>query len=86
MLVWQCHKLLAKINLSLISRHLHLSINDKGDNKMMQGAVHRSRGICPKAEENPGKPQLGDSLTEVYVTIHRLKWGSLPPNEVGRIA
>ena len=36
--------------------------NDKGDNEMIPGAVHRSPGICLKAEENPGKPQLGDRL------------------------
>ena len=35
--------------------------NDKGDNKMILGAVHRS-GICLTAEENPRKPQLGDCL------------------------
>ena len=29
---------------------------------MIPGAVHRSPGICLTAEENPGKPQLGDSL------------------------
>ena len=26
--------------------------NDKGDNKMVPGAVHRSPGICLSAEEN----------------------------------
>ena len=35
--------------------------NDKGDNEMIPGAVHRS-GICLKDEENPEKPQLGDCL------------------------
>ena len=35
--------------------------NDKGENEMIPGAVHRSPGICLTAEENPGKPQLGDS-------------------------
>ena len=29
--------------------------NDKGDNKMILRAVHRSLGICLKAEENPRK-------------------------------
>ena len=29
---------------------------------MISGAVHRSPGNCLKAEENPGKPQLGDCL------------------------
>ena len=36
--------------------------NDKGDNEMIPGAVHRSPGICLMAEENPRKPQLGDRL------------------------
>jgi len=36
--------------------------NGKGDNEMILGAVHRSPGICPTAEENPRKPQLGDRL------------------------
>ena len=30
------------------------------DNHMILGAVHRSPGIYPTAEENPGKSQLGD--------------------------
>ena len=33
--------------------------NDKGDNEMIPGAVHRSPDTCLTAEENPGKPQLG---------------------------
>ena len=36
--------------------------NDKGDNEMILGAVHRSPGICLIAEENPIKPQIGDRL------------------------
>ena len=38
--------------------------NDKGDNEMILGAVHRSPGICLTAEENPRKSQLGDRLTK----------------------
>ena len=45
--------------------------------------MHISLGIYLTAEENSGKPQLGDLGC---ATSHRLKWGSLPPNEVGRIA
>ena len=60
--------------------------NDKGDNKMILLAVHRSPGICLTAEGNPRKPQLGDRLMKGYVTSHRLKLGPFPPNEVGRIA
>ena len=36
--------------------------NDKGDNEMILGAVHRSPGICITAKENPRKPQLGNLL------------------------
>ena len=36
--------------------------NDKGDNEMILGTVHRSPGICLTAEENPRKPQLRDRL------------------------
>ena len=32
--------------------------NDKGDNEMILGAVHRSPCICLTAEENLRKPQL----------------------------
>ena len=35
--------------------------DDKGDNEMILGAAHRS-GICLTIEQNPTKPQLGDSL------------------------
>ena len=35
--------------------------NDKDDNEMILGAVHRS-GIFLTAEENPRNPQLGDRL------------------------
>ena len=42
--------------------------NDKGDNEMIPGAMYRSPGICLKAKENPGKPQLGDrSRTSYFV-------------------
>ena len=39
--------------------------NNKGDNEMILGAVHRSPGICLTAEENPRKPQLEDRLMKV---------------------
>ena len=42
--------------------------NDKGDNEMILGAVHRSPGICLIAEENPRKPQLGDRLMKSKLT------------------
>ena len=60
--------------------------NDKDDNAIILGAVHRFPGICLTAEENPRKRQLGDRLTKGCVTSHCLKWGAFPQNEVGRIA
>ena len=36
--------------------------NDKGDNEMILGPVHRSPGVCLTAEESPRKPQLGERL------------------------
>ena len=60
--------------------------NDKGDNEMIPGAVHRCPDISLTAEENPGKPQLGNRLMKGCATSHCLKWGTLPPNEAGRTA
>ena len=51
---------------------------------MIPGTVHRSPGIYLPAEENPRKLHLG-TVHEGCTTSHHLKWGSLPPNEVGRI-
>ena len=48
--------------LARVSRQSRVSLNSKGDNEMVPGAVHRSAGIYLIAEENPGKPQLGDRL------------------------
>jgi hypothetical protein len=35
---------------------------------MKLGAVHKSPGIYLSAEENPGKPQLGDRLMKVIAS------------------
>ena len=43
-----------------LPRVSRLAANDKGDNEIIPGAVHRSPGIYLIAEENPGEPQLGD--------------------------
>ena len=56
--------------------------NGNSDNEIIPGTVHRSPGICLTAEENPGKPQLGDR--RIKGLCH--KWGPFPPNEVGGIA
>ena len=42
--------------------------NDKGDNEMILGAVHRSPGISLTAEEYPRKSQLGDRLMKGLCT------------------
>ena len=47
-----------------MSRQSRLSVNDRGDNEMIPGAVHRSPDICLTVEEHLGNPQLGDSLKE----------------------
>ena len=46
--------------------------NDKDNNEMIPGAVHRSPGIFLKAEGNPGKPQLGDHkmMFSLKVQVH----------------
>ena len=53
--------------LSRVSRQSSLLPNDKGDNEMIPGAVHRSPGIYHTAEENAGKPQLGDHLMKAVI-------------------
>ena len=47
--------------------------NDKGDNQMIPGAVHRSLDIYLTTEENPGKPQLGDNLMNAVRTVFASK-------------
>ena len=63
-LVWRCHQLLfgfpAKGYFAPSFPSVTSVANDKGDNEMILGAVHRSPGICLTAKENPRKPQLGD--------------------------
>ena len=59
--------------------------NDKYDNEMIQGTVHRSPGIYLTSLEIPGKPQLGERQMKGLLRPV-IKWGPLPPNEVSRIA
>ena len=47
-------------------------------------AVHKSPGIYLTAEKT-GKPQLGDHVMKIAIS-HRLKWDSLPQNNIYRIA
>ena len=41
------------------------SDNDKGDNGVKSGAMHKSPGVYLKFEENSGKAQLGNRLVKV---------------------
>ena len=50
----------------------------KGDNEMKPVAVHIYPGIYLRVEAK-------ETVVEGCATSHRLKWGSLPRNEVGRI-
>jgi hypothetical protein len=50
--------------------------NDKGDNEMIQGAVHRS-GIYLTAGENSRKSQLGDRLMKGLCDQTSPQMGSL---------
>ena len=60
--------------------------NDKGDNETILGSVHISPDICLTAEENPGKPQLGDRLMKGLCDQSSPQMGPFPTNEGGRIA
>jgi hypothetical protein len=60
--------------------------NDKGDNEMILGAVHRSSGICLTAEENARKPHIVDHQLKGLWNQSSPHMGSFPPIEVGRIA
>ena len=57
-----------------------LSTNDKGDNKILLGTVHRSPGIYFTVEENLS----WETVDEGCVTSHRLKWSPLPTNNFCR--
>ena len=69
-LVWRCQqllsRLLAKGQLPRVSR---LSDNDKDDNKMIPGAVHRSPSIWLRTEEYSGKPQLRDRVMKAVRSV-----------------
>ena len=51
--------------------------DDKGDDEMIPGDVHRFPGICLTAEDNPGKPQLGDCLMKGLCDQSLPQMGSL---------
>ena len=68
-------------DLPRVSHQLRLSRNDKDDNDVRSGAVHRSPSI--DLEKNPGKPRLGPSDGSCAIN-DCLKWGPSPTNDVGR--
>ena len=51
--------------------------NEKGDNEIILGSVHRSPGICITAEENHANSQLGDCLMKGLCDQLLLQMGSL---------
>ena len=60
--------------------------NDKVDNEMILGAVHRSPGICLTAKENPRFISQETIWWRVCATSYCLKWGPFPTNGVSSIA
>ena len=56
--------------------------NDKGDNEMIVGTVHRSPGSHLIAEENPRKLKLRDRLMKGLCDRSSPQMGPFPPNEV----
>ena len=55
--MWRCQQLLSGFlvngNLPRVSCQSRLSANDKGDNEMIPGDMHRSSGIYLTAKKNP---------------------------------
>ena len=59
-----------------------LSVTTNDDIKMIPGTVHRSSEFILRLWKSSSR-RLSD---QGPATIHRLKWGPLSPNDVGRIA
>ena len=59
-----------------------MSANNKDDNKLISGSLHRPCGIDLTAKENLSY----GTVDEDCATSHHLKWDSLHANELGRIA
>ena len=58
-------------------------IMHNGENKVKPGAVHRPTGIYLTTDKNPENSARRTS--EGCTASGRLKWGSLPSNDVGRL-
>ena len=57
----RCHQLLSGFLAPSVASVTSVA-NDKGDDEMIPGAVHRSPGIYLTAEKSPRIPHLGDRL------------------------
>ena len=84
-LVWRCHQLLsgflAKGHLLQVSRQ---SANDKGDNEMILGTVHRCPGICLTGEENLSSETVCEGCATVIASNGVLpSLGSHSTSEMG---
>ena len=83
-LVWLCHQLLSgsipNSHLPWESRQSRLSANDIGDNEMIPGVCTNILKFNPQLRKTP------ETIDKGIATSHLLKWGPLPPKEVGRIA
>ena len=71
-------------HLSRVSGQSCLSVNDKDNNAMKMGAVHRFLGIY--FYENIEKTSARRPSDGSYTTRHYLKWNHLPPHYVSRNA
>ena len=84
-LVWRWQQLLdgflTKGHLFRVSRQ---SADDKDDNGIILGSVHRSHSICPTTGK-PRKTSARMPSNKGCAASHRLKWDPLPPNQDGRI-
>ena len=71
-------RFLAYVRLPRMSR---LSTNDKDDNEMTSGGWHVLY-YCGK----PLKTSVGRPSDEGWANSHLIKWGPLPPKDIGRIS
>ena len=85
-LVWRCTSFSPGSWPKATSPSVTSVANDKGDNEMIPGAVHRSPGICVTAEENPGISQLGDPLMKRLCDQSSPQTSSFPKNEADSTA
>ena len=61
-----------------------VSCQSANDNEVTPGAVYISIGIYLTVEKYSGKTR--QETDDGWTIYHRLKWGPMPPNYIGRIA